>query len=79
MLCPTHTELNEICASLCDWPLLGRLGFGGSIPGGGSEFSSSPPHPASYPTFGGALSLRVKCLEREADRSPPPSAEVKNA
>jgi hypothetical protein len=36
-------------------------------------------HPASYPIGTGALSLRVKRPGREADHSPPSSAEVKNA
>jgi hypothetical protein len=33
-------------------------------------------HPASYPMVPGALSLRVKRPGREADHSPPSSAEV---
>jgi hypothetical protein len=34
-------------------------------------------HPASYPTDTGDFSLGVKRLGREADHSPPPSADVK--
>jgi hypothetical protein len=35
-------------------------------------------HPASYPMGTGTLSLGVKRPRREADHSPPSSAEVKN-
>jgi hypothetical protein len=35
-------------------------------------------NPASYPMGTGAVSLRIKRSGREADRSPPSSAEVKN-
>jgi hypothetical protein len=58
-----------------------------SIPGGGCKFFFSPPRPdrlwsPTQPPIEwviGALSLRVKQPGREADRSPPSSAEVKNA
>jgi hypothetical protein len=53
---------------------------GGSSPGRGKEFfSSSPPRPTQPPIqwSSGALSLRVKRPGREADHSPPSSAEVK--
>jgi hypothetical protein len=67
------------------------LGYGlkdrGSIPGGGWEFFSSPPRPERLwgrPSllsngYLGALSLGKKRPGREADHSPPSSAEVKNA
>jgi hypothetical protein len=41
--------------------------------------SGSGAHPASYPMGTRALSVVVKRLEREADHSPPSSAEVKHA
>jgi hypothetical protein len=41
--------------------------------------NGSGAHPASYPMVPGALSLGVKRPGREADHSPPFSAEVKNA
>jgi hypothetical protein len=54
------------------------------FPGGAGNFSvhhrvqnGSGAHPASYVMVPGALSLRVKRPGREADHSPPPSAEVK--
>jgi hypothetical protein len=47
--------------------------IGGSSPGGGWEFSSSPPRPYQV------LYLEVKRPEFEADHSPLSSAEVKNA
>jgi hypothetical protein len=57
---------------------------GGSIPGRGWEFFASPPypdrfwaHPASYPRLLGDLSLGGKWPGREADHSPPSSAEAK--
>jgi hypothetical protein len=54
-------------------------------PTGAEDFSSSPcvqtgsgAHPASYPMGTGGLSLGVKAqLGRDADHSPPSSAEVK--
>jgi hypothetical protein len=56
----------------------------GSIPGGGLEFSlrhrvqtGSVTHPASYQMGNGTLSLGVKRPGREANHSPPSSAEVK--
>jgi hypothetical protein len=62
----------------------GRSGFQGSIPGGCWEFFSSPPrperlgaHPASYPMGTRASFPGVKQPGREADHSPPSSAEVK--
>jgi hypothetical protein len=69
--------------------LLMTLGYGlddqGSIPGAGWEFFSKPPRPErlwgppSLLSNGvpGALSLGVKRPGREADHSPPSSAEVK--
>jgi len=58
----------------------------GSIPGSGCEFFSSPPCPdrlwhtqPHIQWVPGALSLGVKRPGREAGRSPPSSAEVKNA
>jgi hypothetical protein len=64
----------------------GRSGFYGSIPVGGWEpFSSPCPEqfwsPPSLLSGGyrGALSLGIKWPGREADHSPPSSAEVKNA
>jgi hypothetical protein len=57
-----------------------RLGFLGAIPGGGWEVFSSPPRPERLwgpPSLQGALSLGVKWPGREADHSPPSSAEVK--
>jgi hypothetical protein len=39
--------------------------------------TDSGAHPASYPTGTGALSLGLKRQGREADHSPPTSAEVK--
>jgi hypothetical protein len=60
--------------------------IGNSIHGGGWEFFSSPLRPQALgPTqppiqwVPVALSLVVKWPEREADHSPPSSAEVKNA
>jgi hypothetical protein len=41
--------------------------------------NGSGTHLASYPMVPGALSLGVKRPGREADHSPPSSAEVKNA
>jgi len=41
--------------------------------------TDSGAHQASYPGVTRALSLRLKRPEREADHSPPPRAEVKNA
>jgi hypothetical protein len=59
--------------------------IGGSSPGRGCEFFSSPPrpdqlwaYPSSYRMVTGALSLGVKRLGREADHSPTSNAEVKN-
>jgi hypothetical protein len=56
------------------------------FPAGAGNFSlhycvqnGSGAHPTSYPMGTGALSLGVKRLGREADHSPPSSAEVKNA
>jgi hypothetical protein len=56
------------------------------LPAGAGNFSlrhrvqnGSESHPASYPTGTRALSLGVKRPVREADHSPPLSAEVKNA
>jgi hypothetical protein len=56
------------------------------LPAGAGNFSlhhrvqnGSGDHPASYPMGTGALYLGVKQLGREADHSPPYSAEVKNA
>jgi len=56
----------------------------GLIPGGAGNFpiyhgvqNGSGAHPASYPVVPEALSQRVKRLGREADYSPPSSAEVK--
>jgi hypothetical protein len=62
------------------------MGYGldgeGSIPSRARDFSlpqstqtGSGSHPASYPM---GLSTGVKRQEREADYSPPPTAEVKN-
>jgi hypothetical protein len=61
--------------------------LGGSSPGRGFEFFSSPPR--TRPVLGpmqppiqwlpGALSLGIKRPGREADPSPPSSAEVKNS
>jgi hypothetical protein len=65
-----------------------RAGWsGGSIPGRGWEFFSSPLCPDRFwgpPSllsngYQGALSLGVKRPGREADHSPPSSAEAKNA
>jgi hypothetical protein len=61
--------------------------IGGSSPGRGWEFFSSPPRPDRLwdppsllsNVYQGALSLGVKRLGREADQLPPSSAEVKNA
>jgi hypothetical protein len=63
----------------------GRSGFMGVLfPAGAGNFSlhhrvqdGSGAHPTSYPLGTGALSLWVKRLGREAEHSPPPSAEVK--
>jgi hypothetical protein len=61
--------------------------IGGSSPGWGWEFFSSPPRPdrlwgpASHPPIQwvpGTRSLRIKRPGREADHSPASSAEVKN-
>jgi hypothetical protein len=41
--------------------------------------TGSGAQPASYPMDTGGFSLGLKRLEREADHSPPSSAEVKNA
>jgi len=49
-----------------------------SIPGCYSVQTGSAAHPASYPMCVWALSPRVNWLGREADHSPPSSAEVKN-
>jgi hypothetical protein len=56
------------------------------FPAGAGNFSlhhsvqnGSGAHPASYPMGTSALSLGVKRAGREADHSPPSSAEVKNA
>jgi hypothetical protein len=55
------------------------------FPAGAGNFSvhhrvqnGSEAHPASYPMGTGDLSLGVKRLGRDGDRSPPSSAEVKN-
>jgi hypothetical protein len=55
------------------------------FPAGAGKFSlhhrvqnGSVAHSASYPMGSGALSLRVKRPGREADHSPPSSADVKN-
>jgi hypothetical protein len=60
-------------------------GYGVRFPAGAGDFSlhhrvrnGSGAHPASY-RVPGALSLVVKRPRREADHSPPSSAEVKNA
>jgi hypothetical protein len=62
-----------------------RLDSRGLIPGRGKRFSvfhsvqtGSGTHPASYTMFTWALSMGVKWPGREADHSPPSSAEVKN-
>jgi hypothetical protein len=66
-----------------------RLGYDlddrGSLPGKVRGFpllhnlqTVSGAHLASYPMGTGALSPGVKWQEREADHSPPSSAEVKN-
>jgi hypothetical protein len=66
--------------------MIGGLRPGGGGGGGGRwEFifhhsvqTGSGAHPAFYPTDArGSLSLVVKRLEREADHSPPSSAEVR--
>jgi hypothetical protein len=58
-----------------------KLDDRGSIPGS-ARFFSSPQHSASSLLSngyrGGAISHGVKWPEREADSSPPASAEVKN-
>jgi hypothetical protein len=57
--------------------------IGGSSPGRGCEFLFTASRPAQSPTqppsqwVPGALFLSVKRPGREADLSPPPSAEVK--
>jgi hypothetical protein len=59
----------------------------GTIPGGGWEYLSLPPRPdwlrgptqAPIQWVPGAVSLAVKRPGREADHSPPSSADVKNA
>jgi hypothetical protein len=66
---------------------LGGLDDWGStviFPAGAGNFSlhhrvqhGSGAHPSSYPMGTGALSLEVKRPGREADHSPPSSAEVK--
>jgi hypothetical protein len=74
------------------WKLSGMaVGYewmiGGSIPGRGCEFFSPPPRPdrlwgSTQPRIQwvpGTISLGVKRPGREADHSPPSSAEVKNA
>jgi hypothetical protein len=61
--------------------------IGGSSAGRSWEFFSSPPHPDRLwgPSsllsneYQGAFYLGIKCPEREADYSPPSSAEVKDA
>jgi hypothetical protein len=63
----------------------GRLGFWGSIPGEVWEVSSSPsrpdlvlgPNQPPVQWVPGALSLSVKRPGRDADHSPPSSAEFK--
>jgi hypothetical protein len=59
--------------------------IGGSSPGRGWEFFSLPPrpdrlwgHPDTYPIGTKGSFMGVKRAEREADHSPPPSAQVKN-
>jgi hypothetical protein len=62
-------------------------GFYGTIPGGDWEFFSSPPRPERFwspPSllsngYREALPLGAKGPRREANHSPPSSAEVKNA
>jgi hypothetical protein len=61
----------------------GRSGFYGSIPGGGWEFffttasrTALGPTQPSIQWVPGALSLGIKRPGREADHSPPSSAEV---
>jgi hypothetical protein len=60
--------------------------IGGSRTGRGWQYflhhrvqTVSGVHPASYPWVPGTLPLGVKRPGREADHSPPSSAEVKNA
>jgi hypothetical protein len=50
----------------------------GLIPSRGWKFFSSPPRPPIQSVLGGS-SLGVKRLDREADYSPPSSAEVRSA
>jgi hypothetical protein len=60
--------------------------IGGSSPGRGGNFSlhyrvqtDSGTHSVSYPVDTRGFSLGIKGPGREADQSPPPSAEVKKA
>jgi hypothetical protein len=62
------------------------IGFLVSISGGTGNFSlhhrvknGSEAHPASYPMGNRGSFPGGKAARREADHSPPPSAEVKNA
>jgi hypothetical protein len=64
-----------------------RLDVWGSIPGGNKGFFSSTKHPDRLrgpPSlisngYQGCFPLGVKWMGREADRSPPASAKVKNS
>jgi hypothetical protein len=56
---------------------LDSWGFQDSIPDGGWEFFSSPPPERFWQRVPRALSLEVKWPGREADHSPPSSAEIK--
>jgi hypothetical protein len=72
--------------STVSWLRAGRPGDRGSIPGGAEDFSSSlcvqtcsGAHPAPCPMGTGVLSPGVKARPvRDADHSPPSSAEVEN-
>jgi hypothetical protein len=76
--------MNQEPGQLSDRALGYGLDEGGSSPGRGWEFFSSPPRsdriwsPPSLLSIPGALSLGVKRPGREADYSPPSNAEVKN-
>jgi len=84
--CYTEHSPADQCFSLANLLDLYLWGPRGRFPAGAGNFSlrhsvqnGSGAHPASYPMGARALSLGVKRPGREADHSPPSSAENKDA